>query len=151
MFRIRAILRRIRILGSVQRITDPVPALFVNGCQETKYLYFFKVFLFFTFLGIFTSVFKDGKSLRSHKIKVFLNFLLVDGNNRIHIRIRTNNYGSGRSKNLRILRLRLRNTAIENYNAHRFARFCQKLVNGLKLHTPQDSLVRSVFSINDSP
>ncbi len=40
------------------------------------------------------------------EIKVFLNFLLVDG--RIRIQIRTNNYGSGsrRPKDRRILRIR---------------------------------------------
>ncbi len=42
----------------------------------------------------YTSVFIDNKSLRRHKtveIKIFLNFLCVDGRIRIH----TNNYGSG--------------------------------------------------------
>ncbi len=43
-------------------------------------------FAYYLLLGIFTSVFKDSKSLRSHKtveIKVFLIYLLVDGRIRI--------------------------------------------------------------------
>jgi hypothetical protein len=63
----------------------------LTRCQKK---FFSKVF----FAYYFTSVFKDKKSKRSHdiaEIKVFLNFLLVDG----RIRIRTKNnegfYGSG--------------------------------------------------------
>ncbi len=64
-------------------LTDPDPALFVS---------FHKVILLIIFFeSTFTSFFKDKKSCRSHKtveIKIFLNFLLVDG--RIRIRIHTN-------------------------------------------------------------
>jgi hypothetical protein len=48
--------------------------------------------------GTVKSVFNDKKLSRSHKtieIKVFLMFLLADG----RIRIRTNNYGTGKPKN----------------------------------------------------
>jgi hypothetical protein len=80
-FRIREILIRIRILGSVQWITDPDPGLFVNDFQDAKKI----------------------KSLRSHKkskSRFILSLLLVDG----RIRIRKNYYGygsgSGGPKNL---------------------------------------------------
>ncbi len=69
------ILRRIRIVGSVHWITDPDPALFFSG------------FRCITYYSTFTSVFKDNKfktkSKRTVEIKVFLNFLLVDGRTRI--------------------------------------------------------------------
>ncbi len=76
MFRIRDILIRIRILGSVHWITDPVPdqysALFGCDIQDAnKKNQFFAYFL--------TSVFKDNMSLRIHKaveIVVHLSFLL---------------------------------------------------------------------------
>ncbi len=67
----------------------------------------------------FTSFFKDKKSW-SHKtveIKVFFLFLLHDG--RIHIWNRIRNCvdgsgcGSGRAKNIRILRIRIHNTVLE--------------------------------------
>ncbi len=90
-------MRLIRILGSIQWITDqapdlvldldppPDPAFFVSGFQDAnKKSAFYKVF--FTYylgtVGTFTTTFKDKKSLRSHKtlkIKVLLNFLLVNG------------------------------------------------------------------------
>jgi hypothetical protein len=40
-----------RILGSVQRLTDPDPALFVNGFRETdkKSIFFLCFFLLFTY------------------------------------------------------------------------------------------------------
>jgi hypothetical protein len=74
---------------------DSDPALFVSAFPDANK----------KLVRTFTPVFKDNKSLRSHKtviIKVFLYFLLVDG----QIRIRTNNHKSGsgsrRAKNLRI-------------------------------------------------
>jgi hypothetical protein len=55
---------------------DPDPALFVTDSQDTNKNYFLKkVFCLLLFEGIFTSCFKDKKSIRSHKavgIKVFL-------------------------------------------------------------------------------
>jgi hypothetical protein len=65
------------------------PALFVSGFMPIKFFYFFlskfKCLLppFFRF----TSVFKNNKSLRSHKtvgIKVFLTILLDDRRIQIH-------------------------------------------------------------------
>ncbi len=52
-------------------------------------------------LGIFTSVFKDNKSIRSYyyNLRFFLIFLLDDGRDRI--RTNNNGSGSGRSRNLR--------------------------------------------------
>jgi hypothetical protein len=129
---IRWIRIRIRILNTVQNthvhsVPDPVTfrdgsgsldpylhwnldhVLFVRGYQDSnkKYAFLFTYYLF-------TSVFKDNKSLRSEQNSLnqgFLNFLLVDG--RIQIRIRTNIYGSGskRPENLWILRNRTPNTA----------------------------------------
>ncbi len=65
----------------------------------------------YTDLVRYTSAFNDKKILRSHKtleIKIFFDYLPVDGRIRMRIRIRilTNNYGSGRLKGFRI-----RNTA----------------------------------------
>jgi hypothetical protein len=40
-FRIRDILRRIRILGSVHCITNPEPALFVEVPTKNKFFYYF--------------------------------------------------------------------------------------------------------------
>jgi hypothetical protein len=51
-------------------ITIPDPALFNSGFQDA-------IFLLIISVGTFTSIFKDNKSLRSHKpveIKVFLSF-----------------------------------------------------------------------------
>ncbi len=76
MLRIREFLRRVRILGSVHWLTDPDPALFVIGFQNANKIRFFAYYLLN--VGTFTPVFKDNKSLRSHKrveIEVFLNFL----------------------------------------------------------------------------
>jgi hypothetical protein len=94
--RIRDILIRIRIVGSVHWITDPDPApdpaLFVNDFQDankTKKI-FLKFCLLHTVGSTFTPVFKDNKSLKSHKtveIKVFLYFLLVDGRTRIRYKL----------------------------------------------------------------
>ncbi len=77
MFRIRDILRRVRILGSGHSITDPDPAsdpdpaLFVSGFQETnkKKNFVFCSGLLLTEVTVskFTSIFKDSKSVRSHK------------------------------------------------------------------------------------
>jgi hypothetical protein len=84
-FLIRGILKRARILESVHWITerdltqDPDANFFVSGFQETnKKSVFSEIFLL---EDTFASVFKDNKSLRSHKtveIKVFLYFFLVD-------------------------------------------------------------------------
>jgi hypothetical protein len=71
-FRIRDILREIRILGSVHWITDPDLAL------DPDLSNFFCLLLS---VGKFTSVFNDNMSLRSHKtvdMKFFIIFLLVD-------------------------------------------------------------------------
>jgi hypothetical protein len=60
------------------RIRIPIP---IEGANKNKFL--FKVFCLLFFQGTFTSVFKDKKSKRSHKIveiKVFLLFfLLIEG------------------------------------------------------------------------
>jgi hypothetical protein len=70
---------------------DPDPAIFVTDLQEaTKNSFFLKFFCLLHFDGIFTSVFKDKKSKRSHKtegINVFQLFLL--DHSRIRIRTRT--------------------------------------------------------------
>ncbi len=55
---------QIRILGSIHLITNPDPALFVSGFQETKKIRFFSEFfclLPILHAGTFTSVFKDSK------------------------------------------------------------------------------------------
>ncbi len=129
-FRIREILRRIRILGSVQKITGTVRILLFPSMAFTKLkklLFFLHFFCFFTYLrpiNISQQRWKViEKSPTVFKLRFILICLLVDGSNRIHIRIRTNNYGSGRQKNLRSLRIRLQYSAIENDNAQRFANF----------------------------
>ncbi len=74
--------------------TDPDPALpSLNFKIPTK-----NKFIFITFWSYMycTSVFIDKKSHKTVEIKVFLTLLLDDGK----IQIRTNNEGSGRSKNL---------------------------------------------------
>jgi hypothetical protein len=89
-FRIRAYLIWIRILGSAHWITDPDPdvnpapdvdpvldpdpALFCSGCQDANR----KLVIF---LGFLTSVFKDIMSLRSHKTVeiMFFCFLMKQG------------------------------------------------------------------------
>jgi hypothetical protein len=58
-FRIRVILIRIGILGSVLLITDPDPALFDSIFQDANKNYF--LCLLFT-VGTLTSVFKDNMS-----------------------------------------------------------------------------------------
>jgi hypothetical protein len=84
-FRIRDILIRIRILGSVHWITDPDPdtgtAHFGNGFQDTKKIVFFQVFFCFILAVQYvdvTSVFKDNMALISHNSRlenmVYLNF-----------------------------------------------------------------------------
>jgi hypothetical protein len=79
-FRIRDILIRIRILEFVHWITDPDPDPALSSVafkMATRHKVFSK-FFFYLFVGIFTSSFKDNKSLRSHKIEeimLFLNFL----------------------------------------------------------------------------
>ncbi len=60
--------------------------------MPTKSIFFSLSFYAYSFLkvGTFTSSSKDKKSYRSHKtveIKIFLNFLLVDGRIRIRTRI----------------------------------------------------------------
>jgi hypothetical protein len=78
-FRIRDIWIRIQILGSVHWVADPDldpasgHALFFSGFQDANKN---KFFLLITVLpvGTLASVFKDNKSLRSHKtvdIKIF--------------------------------------------------------------------------------
>jgi hypothetical protein len=91
-------MRLIRILGSIQWITDqdpdlvldlePPPDLGAGSCSFREWLSRCqqKIFFFANYLcnvGTFTTVFKDKKSLKSHKtvkIMELLNFLLVDGN-----------------------------------------------------------------------
>jgi hypothetical protein len=93
------------------RIRIWIPVLLFSSAglkmrTENKFFFlsFFCLFLTASTVATFSSVFKDKKLLRSHttiEIKVFLNFLHVDG--RIQSLIRTNSYesGSGRHKNLR--------------------------------------------------
>jgi hypothetical protein len=112
-FRIRDVLIRIRILRSVHWITDPNPVSFKRVAK--------RLFCLLLTVGTFTTVLKVNKFPRSHKTeekksRFFLICLLVvrriqiRTHTRIQIRIRTNSYGSGTSKNLRNLRIRIRNT-----------------------------------------
>jgi len=56
--------------------TDLDPTLFVTGFHETKKRTFFWVFLLIATVSSFTSVFKDIKSLQSHK-RVEIRFFFV--------------------------------------------------------------------------
>ncbi len=56
--------------------TDLDPTLFVTGFHETKKRTFFWVFLLMATVSSFTSVFKDIKSLQSHK-RVEIRFFFV--------------------------------------------------------------------------
>jgi hypothetical protein len=54
---------------------DPYPVIFVIDLQDATKNYFFLSFCLLLFEGTFTSIFKDKKSLISHKtdgIEVFL-------------------------------------------------------------------------------
>jgi hypothetical protein len=96
LLRIRDILVRIRILGSVPLTNGSGFRILlfssVTFKTPTKNIFFLSKFLCsFLFEGIFTSFCKDKKSQRSHKtveISVFRHFFACDG--RIPIRIRTN-------------------------------------------------------------
>ncbi len=65
--------------------------------------------------GTFTSFFKDKKSFRSHKtvgiIILLLFCLIIEGSGSVY-RTNGSGSGSGRPKNIRILRIRIRNTAL---------------------------------------
>jgi hypothetical protein len=99
---------------------DLDPAIFVRKLQNVhkKLIFFPKFFCLFLFESLFTSFFKDKKSLRSHKtvgIDVFLTNLLDDrrfGSGAGSVSL-TNGSGfrSGRPKNVRTIRIRIRNTA----------------------------------------
>ncbi len=98
-FRVRDILVRIRILGSVPLTSGSHcdPALFVKDLQDANKKYFFscKFECFFLFEDTFTSFFENkNKShkevTKQKKSRFFFIFLLVDGRVRIWIRIRTN-------------------------------------------------------------
>ncbi len=91
----------IRIVGSVHWMTDPDPALFVRGFRDGNKKFVFFILDFFI-VCTFTTVFKDSKSLRSHKtveIKVFLFFcFLMEGTESwrpINLRIRIRKQGGG--------------------------------------------------------
>ena len=83
--------------------TDLDPTLFVTGFHETKEKNFF---LLIATVSSFTSVFKDIKSLQSHKRVEIRFFLFVDE----RMWNRTKNYWSGRPRNWCTLQTRLRNT-----------------------------------------
>jgi hypothetical protein len=78
-FQIRGILVRIRILGSVNFITDPVPALdpvfIVSVFQDANKTNFFLICFDYTVLSVctFTCVFKDKVA----EIKVFSRFFCL--------------------------------------------------------------------------
>ncbi len=82
-FRIRDILVRIRIRGSVPLTSGSFsdPALFVSDLQEPKKI-FVQIFLLLFFKGTFTSFFKDKKQ----KKRFFL--LILRDDERIQVRIR---------------------------------------------------------------
>ncbi len=114
---IRGILVQIRIRGSVP-LTDRSRFgsgsgywLFRQWLTRCQQKIIFHIFLFITW---YTSIsLQRKKSKTSHNIeetKVFLTFLCVYK----RIRIRENNYrsGFGRTKNIRILRIRIQNTAM---------------------------------------
>ncbi len=79
MLRIRDVLIRIQvqILGYVHCLTDPDPDLSLEASKSRQKINFKMFFCISLTLGTFPSVFKDKKSLRSHrtvKNKAFLNF-----------------------------------------------------------------------------
>ncbi len=87
-FWIRDILRRIRILGPYTQLRIWI---------RIRILLFSSV-AYLLFLGTFTSAFKDRKSQNSWNQGFSLFFKLIDGG----IRIRKNNNGSWRPKNLSV-------------------------------------------------
>ncbi len=68
---------RIRILGSIHRITDPDSSLFGSGFQDANKKNFFSLRFFCFFLAVrtLTVVFKDNMSLRSQKIVEIILYL----------------------------------------------------------------------------
>ncbi len=97
-------------LAVFSSVADKVP---------TKNIFFFqKSFCVLLCKASFASVIKDYKSKRSHKIlgiKVFLLLLyLLMKRSGFGSRSGPYNYGSGRSKNIWILRIRIHNTALNS-------------------------------------
>ena len=96
------ILVRNRIRGSVPLTFGSGSCFFrqrLTRCQQKKFVFksFFCLLTYFLKVHLHqSSKFKDKKSKRSHKIGFSSFFFYVDG----RIRIRTNNDGSGRPKNM---------------------------------------------------
>ncbi len=99
-------------------LMDPDPAIFVIHLQDVNKKQIFKKFFgLFLFEGTFTSFSKDKKSKRSHKtskIKFFLRYyfcLMIYGSGSGFIPLTNGSWsGSRRPKNIRIWRIRVRNT-----------------------------------------
>ncbi len=124
--RIRDILIRIRILTSGYWIRIRIririrPQILVFSSVTFKMTISkknFQIFCLFLFEATFTSFFKDKKSKRSHKTvgnQCFSYYfcLMMEGSVPL-----TNGSGSGRPKNIWILRIRIRNTGGNNCHTY---------------------------------